>query len=105
MKRERAADAPRQQLQRLGLVAVLAPLVLDRDHGVRGEVRRAHGAVCGIDVLAAGTLCAICIDAEIAVVDFHIHFFGFRKHGDGRSRSMDPTAGFGFRHTLDAVYA
>ena len=63
-----AADAPREQLQRLGLVPVLAPLVLDGHHGVRGEVRRAHGGVRRINMLAAGAGRAKRVDADVVLV-------------------------------------
>ena len=38
-------------------------------------------------------------------VDLDVDFFGFGQHGHRRGRGVDPAAGFGGRHALDAVHA
>ncbi len=55
-----------------------------------------------VDVLTAGALRAVHVDAQILVVDFDIDLFGLGQNGDGRGRGVNAAAGFGFRHALDA---
>ena len=65
----------------------------------------AHGAVRGVDRLATRPAGAKHVDAQILLVDSHVHIFGFRQHGHRRRRRMNTPLGFGLRYALHAVHA
>ena len=65
----------------------------------------ADGRVRRVDALAAGTARAECVDAEILCINLHVHFFGFRQHGDGDGRGVNAAARFGGGHALHAMDA
>jgi hypothetical protein len=52
-----------------GAVLVLRALVLALDDDAGGNVGDAHGRIGRIDVLAAGTGCAVGINAKVLVLD------------------------------------
>ena len=65
----------------------------------------AHGAVGGVDRLAAGAARPEHVDAQILLVDLDIDLFRLWQHGDGRRRGMDATLRLGLRHALHAMHA
>ena len=65
----------------------------------------AHRAVGLVDVLAAGALGAIDVDAQVLFVDLDVHILGFGQHRHGRGGGMDAALGFGHRHALHPVHA
>ena len=96
-------DSGPQDFQGGGLVLVLRALVLALHHRAGWNVGDADGGVGGVDVLAAGSLCAVGIDTQIFVADFNVDFFDFGEYGDGGGRSVYTPLCFGLRYALDAV--
>ena len=66
-----------------------------------GDADRRFGLV---NVLAAGTLRAHCINFQIGIVDIDIHVFNFGKHRDGGGRGMNASGSFGIGDTLYAMH-
>ena len=99
-------DARRQHLQRLGLVAVLAAVVLALGDDAGRDVRDAHRRVGLVDVLAAGAAGAVGVDAQVGRVDLHrLRLVGLGQHGDRAGAGVDAALGLGGRHALHAVAA
>ena len=65
----------------------------------------AHGAVGGVDRLAARTARAEDVDAQILVVDLDVDLLGLGQDGDGGGRGVDAPGALGRGHALDAVDA
>ena len=64
----------------------------DRDAGRQmGDTHRAFGL---IDMLAAGALCAIDVDAQILVVDDDVDIFRLRQNRNRGRRGVDAPACF-----------
>ena len=65
----------------------------------------AHGAVGGVDALAAVAGGAVHVDAQVLGVDGHIEVLHLRQHRHGAGAGVDAPAGFGGGHALHAVHA
>ena len=66
-----------------------------------GDANRGIGH---IHMLASMPRCAENIDTEVILINLHIHFLRFRKHGNRDCRSVYPTLCFSFRDPLHTVY-
>ena len=103
--RSRLVEPRAQHLHRLGLVLVLRLLVLLLHDQAGRQMGDAHGAVGGVDRLAARAAGAEHVDAQVLVVDLDVDLLGLRQHGHGRGGGVDAPAGLGLRHALHAVHA
>src|SRR5512140_1216376 len=101
----RVENARPQHLHAFELVLQLGLLILLAHHDSRGDVRNAHGGIGGVDALPAWSRRAEDIDAQILVLDLHVDFLRFRKHGDrGRGR-VDASLALRGGHALHAMHA
>ena len=64
---------------------------------------QAHGRVRGVHALASGTRGAIDIHPDVLVLDPDVHVLRLREHGNRHRGGVDPPAGLGGRHALNAV--
>ena len=64
---------------------------------------QAHGALSGVDALAAGAAGAEHIGFYIVGADFHFHFFRFGHHRHGGGGGMDTPLGFRIGNALNAM--
>ena len=64
-------DTCRQHLQRLGLVAMLAAVVLAFGHDAGGQVRDAHRRIGLVDVLAASAAGPVGVDTQVSGIDLY----------------------------------
>ena len=79
----RLVDPRAQNLHRLCTVLVLRFLVLAGHDDARGQVADPHRAIGGIHVLAASTLRAVGLDAQVLVIDHDVDLLGL---GQDRNR-------------------
>lgn len=89
-----------------GTVLVLRALFLALDHDTGGQVGDPDRRVGLVDVLAAGTGCAIGIHPQVGRVDLDSRLLvrlGQYRHG--ARGGVDTALGFGLRHALHAVRA
>src|SRR5687768_12687930 len=85
---------------------MLGALVLALNDDVRRDVRDANGRVSGIDVLAAGPGGAICIDAQVLIVNLYFDVFvDFGINKQRRKRSVTTRGLVKGRNTDEAVDA
>ena len=94
-----------QQGEGLCLVLKLRLFRLAVDHDPGGIVGQTHGGIGGVDALAAVSGGAHHVDADILFIDDHVHILRLRHDRNGDGGGVDPAAGLGFRHALDAVHA
>ncbi|CEG10353.1 hypothetical protein BN961_03792 [Afipia felis] len=94
-----------QDIHRGGAVFVLRAAVLHHDDDAGRDVGDANRGFGLVDMLAARTLRAHCLDTQIAVLDVDVDVLGFRQHGHRGGRGVDAAGGFGIRHALDAMHA
>ena len=94
-----------QDLHRLRLVLVLRFLVLLADDKAGRKMGDAHGAVGGVDRLAAGTARPEHVDAQILVVDLDVDVLGLGQHRHGGGGGMDAALRLGLRHALHPMHA
>ena len=64
-----------------------------------------HGGIGGVHALAALPGRPADIDFDFIGFDFHVHFLGFRQHGDGRGAGVDAALRLGRGHALDTMHA
>ncbi len=98
-------QAGAQHLHRLRPVLVLRLVVLALHDDAGRHVGDADGAVGLVDVLAAGALRPVGVDAQVLVVDLDVDLLGLGQHRDGGGRGVDAAAALGDRHPLHPVRA
>src|SRR4051812_49274725 len=86
-------------------VLYLRFFVLAADHGAGWNMRDAHGGICGVHGLSAGTRGAESIDAQIFGFDLDIDILGFGQHGNRDGGSVNAPLGLGLRNALHAMHA
>jgi hypothetical protein len=85
-------EEPRfQDFHRLRTILVLRSLVLTRHHNARRQVRDANRRIGDVDVLAASAARSIGIDAQVFLVDVHVHILRqFGPDEDRGERGVSP---------------
>ena len=58
-----------------------------------------------VHALAARAARAERVDAQVLLVDLHVHFLGLRQHGDGGGAGVDAALRLGRGHALDTMHA
>jgi hypothetical protein len=84
-----AEETRAKYFHRLELVLQLRLLILLADDQAGGKVRDPHGGVGRVDALSTGPRRAKDVDADVLVLDLHVHRFRLRQHGDRRRGGMD----------------
>ena len=77
---------------------------LTRDDETRRDVRDANGGVRRVDVLSAGSLRTVGVDAQIVRIDLDLDLVRFGEHGDRDRRGVDPSGRLRRRHALHAMH-
>src|SRR5512142_2821204 len=68
-------------------------------------MRQPHRGVRRIDALPAWTRGAERIDTDVLGFELDLDFIGFRQHGDGDCRCVNPPLLLGLRYALHAMHA
>src|SRR5690625_4987114 len=80
---------------------MLGAFLLALYHDTCRLVSQSYSTVRFIDMLPAGTTCPECIYPDILHVQLDIYIISNSgEHSHGGSRVMDPSLGFGSRHSL-----
>ncbi len=84
---------------------MLRPLVGATDDHAGWLVDDLDGGIGGVHALAAFAGRTADVDLDFIGLDFHVHFLGFRQHGNGRGAGVNPSLRLGRGHALHAMHA